>query len=82
MVTLEAFDASRAILNTHNMFEPLHVEKTMLLAEALRKGKVSPETDLLLLDHPQQAIAFHKGEMAYHHVAQGEIAGEPYLVSF
>ena len=27
-------------------------------------------------------LAFVKAEMAYHHVAQGDIAGEAYLVSF
>ncbi|MEO1254987.1 MAG: hypothetical protein AAFY41_08890 [Bacteroidota bacterium] len=82
MVTQERFDASRAILKDKDMFKPLQVTKTIPLAQALDKGKVSADTDLLLVNHPQEAIALHKGEMAYHHIAQGEIAGEPYLVSF
>ena len=76
------FDPQRAILKTYNMFKPFHIKKTMSLKEALDKGKVKADTDLLLLNHPDEALALVKGEMAYHHVAQGEIAGEPYLVSF
>ena len=76
------FDASRALLKDKDLFKPLRVTKTMPLAQALAKGKVRADTDLLLVNHPHQAIALHKGEMAYHHIAQGEIAGEPYLVSF
>jgi hypothetical protein len=81
-MTTTAFDTDRAFLKTEDMFAPLVVSKTTLLREALAQGRVKATTDLLLLNHPQQPIAFVKAEMAYHHVAQGEIAGEPYLVSF
>jgi len=43
------------------------------------------------LDHGEQLLIFQRGgerralltrQMAYHHVAQGALAGEPYLVTF
>ena len=37
---------------------------------------------LLLMERDGAAIAFLARQMAYHHVAQGEFAGEPYLISF
>ncbi len=76
------FDPSRAILRDVDMFAPLYVKQTASLDQALARWLVQPDTDLLLLDHPQSPVALVKGQMAYHHVAQGEIAGEPWLVSF
>lgn len=76
------FDPQRAILKDKDMFKPFHVTKTILLQSALDKGKVKGDTELLLLNHPEEPLALVKGEMSYHHVAQGKIAGEPYLVSF
>jgi hypothetical protein len=76
------FDTDRAFLKTEDTFAPLVVNKTTPLRTALARRRVKPHTDLLLLNHPHGPIAFVKAEMAYHHVAQGEIAGEPYLVSF
>jgi len=76
------FNPERAILSDSDLFKPLMVKKTIGLQDALDKGTVKADSDLLLLNHPDEQIAFIKGEMAYHHVAQGTIAGEPYLVSF
>ncbi len=76
------FDPSRAKLAGKNLFEPFYVKQTSSLQEAVDAGKVKADADVLLLDHPQQPLTLLKGEMAYHHVAQGKIAGEPWLVSF
>jgi hypothetical protein len=76
------FDPSRATLKGKNMFEPLYVQRTVSLTEALQRRMVSADTELLLLNHPRRPIALIKGAMAYHHVAQGEIEGDPWLVSF
>ncbi|MEL6309287.1 MAG: hypothetical protein AAFV98_10195 [Chloroflexota bacterium] len=77
-----AFDPQRAILKNEDMFKPLLVKKTIPLQKALDTGQVQADTDLLLLNHPDEPLVLVKAEMAYHHVAQGDIAGEPYLVSF
>lgn len=76
------FDAERAILKTEDMFKPFNVSKTQHLGTALANRHINEDTEILLLNHPDEQIAFIKSEMAYHHVAQGHIAGEPYLVSF
>lgn len=76
------FDPQLATLHKKDLFKPLRVEKTILLRDALKQGKIKSDTDLLLLNHPDEPLALVKGEMAYHHVAQGHLGGEPYLVSF
>ncbi len=81
-MTTDTFDASRAVLKTEDMFKPLSVQQTTALQTALEQGKVKADTDLLLLNHPATPLALVKSEMAYHHVAQGDMAGEPWLVSF
>ena len=48
------------------------------LAEANLKG----ETQLLAFERGGRRRAVLISEMAYHHVVQGELAGEPYLVSY
>jgi hypothetical protein len=40
------------------------------------------ETELLVFSRGGTWRGLVAREMAYHHVAQGELAGEPYLVSF
>lgn len=81
-MTTQTFDATRAVLKNADMFKPLSVHKTTALQTALEQGRVKADTDLLLLNHPRTPLALVKSEMAYHHVAQGEIDGEPWLVSF
>lgn len=81
-MTTGTFDPDRAVLKTKDMFKPLMVNKTTALQDALDGGRVQADTDLLLLDLPHAPLALVKREMAYHHVAQGEADGEPWLVSF
>jgi hypothetical protein len=40
------------------------------------------DEELIVLARKGTSRALLAREMAYHHVAQGELAGEPYLVSF
>lgn len=81
-MTTGTFDLERAILKTKDMFKPLAVGKTTALQTALDRGRVKADTNLLLLELPDAPLALVKSEMAYHHVAQGEANGEPWLVSF
>jgi hypothetical protein len=34
------------------------------------------------MEHPAGLLAFLTDQMVYHHVAQGETNGEPWMVSF
>ncbi len=63
-------------------FEPFVVSNTELMQDAMSAGKVQDDTRLLVLDHPAGTLAFLTDQMTYHHVAQGDINGEPWMVSF
>ena len=73
------FDISKAVLRDEPMFAPFQVRDRGV---ALRDAKLEARTELLLMERDGAAIAFLLRQMAYHHVAQGEFAGEPYLISF
>lgn len=48
----------------------------------LAQTNLRPSEELILFERGGLQRALLAREMAYHHVAQGELAGEPYLVSF
>ncbi|MXY95252.1 MAG: hypothetical protein F4047_06975 [Caldilineaceae bacterium SB0670_bin_27] len=76
------FDAKRAILSKRDMFRPLAVQRTEGLAGALSSKKVRAETPLLVLDRNGAALSLLTSEMIFHHVAQGEWNGAPFLATF
>ncbi len=76
------FDASRAALRDRDMFQPFHVKATRPLREALTGGDVREDTSVLVMERDAGVLALLTQQMSYHHVAQGEMAGEPWLVSF
>ena len=78
----EGFDASRAMLSDAPMFDPYYVSDVEPLREALRDRVVGDDTPLLVVQRGGQTLALLTYQMAYHHVAQGELAGEPWMVAF
>jgi len=44
--------------------------------------KLPPEQEIIVFERGGEQRALDMQEMAYHHVAQGELAGQPYLISF
>ena len=76
------FDAERAMLMKRELFRPLTVERTERLADALARRKVAADTQLLLLERDGEALALRTHEMIYHHVAQGELGGRPFVATF
>ena len=60
-------------------FKPFQVPREGIL---LRDINSSPHLELIIFKRGQQRRALLLREMAYHHVAQGELAGEPYLIGF
>ena len=65
------------------MFAPFTIERTVPLAEALADQTVDPSAELLVaLRDDDRALALSRRQMAYHHVAQGTVEGEPWLVFF
>ena len=76
------FDVNRAMLRDGSRFTPFLIEETQLLREALDQGVVDDDTPILVLERGGQRLALITREMMFHHVAQGEMAGEPWMVSF
>ncbi len=75
----EPFDANRVILHGADMFERF---TTTGAGVALEAAALSPSTELLAFTRGGERRALMLREMAYHHLAQGEVGGEPAMVSF
>ncbi|MFQ5919409.1 MAG: DUF3179 domain-containing (seleno)protein [Thermoplasmata archaeon] len=76
---LEDFDAERAWLREPDLFPRFRIPD---LGDPLADGKLDPDETLLVIEREGHRRAFRVKEMAYHHVAQGELAGQPYLLAF
>ncbi len=76
------FEPGRAILSDVWGFDPFPVTKMEPLKDALEEGKISEETAVLLLDRGDTRLALLTEQMSYHHIAQGELEGEPWMVAF
>lgn len=76
------FDIDRAFLSDRTIFQPFQVEDTQPLKAALEEGLLGKTTPLLVMEREAGRLALVTDQMAYHHVAQGEMAGEPWMVSF
>lgn len=61
-------------------FEPFRPKKSheMPLSELVENGL----QELMVFERGGERRALLLSEMVYHHVCQGELAGEPYLVTF
>ena len=81
-VTSETFDLDRAWFADRTMFVPFEATETQPLSEALAEGLLEEGTALLVFEQEMGNLAFVTQQLAYHHVAQGDIAGEPWMVSF
>ena len=60
-------------------FEPFHVPAQ---GTPLASLNLPLDLELLVLRRDGVTRALVAREMAYHHVAQGELGGQPYMVSF
>lgn len=73
------FDATRARLRGPDLFKRFRVPDE---GEPLAGAGLDPETMLLVVERGEARRAFPVTQMAYHHAAQGELDGAPYVVSF
>lgn len=76
---VEGFDPDRAWLRGPDLFQRFRVPAQGIPLEA---SKVDPDAMLLVVERERIRRAFLVTEMAYHHLAQGVLGGQPYLVSF
>jgi hypothetical protein len=81
---MDTFDISRARLMKKELFKRFRVENENIhrLTNLLDKNKISLLDELLVVERNDQRLAFLVSQIAYHHVAEGKLAGEPYLVAF
>ncbi len=76
------FDISRMLLDERWPFETFEVPKTRALQQALADGTVSEDMPVLITETASGKLALLADQMAFHHLAQGDEAGEPWMVSF
>lgn len=74
-----AFDVERAKLSGPDYFPRFRVQGPGV---PLASSGLTPREHVLVVDRPGGRLALSLAQMTFHHVAQGEIAGEPYLVAF
>lgn len=74
-----AFDSRRAMLKNPDLFSRFVVPEV-----ALRLAEVTIPNDeqLIIFERSGEKRALLVRQMAYHHTAQGELAGEPFLITF
>lgn len=73
------FDARRARLRKPDMFTRFKVPDE---GKSLIKVSLNPEVMLLIVECNTSRRALLVRQMAYHHVAQGVLEGEPYVATF
>ena len=76
------FEVDRAMLLDSTVYVRFDVTDTRPLREALEEGLLQVQTRVLIMEHSKGRLALVTDQMAYHHTAQGEIDGEPWMVSF
>ncbi len=72
-------DYSNASISDKWRFEPFQVPAQ---GELLKEQRLPDDFELILVERNGERRAFSMREMAYHHVAQGELGGVPFLVCF
>lgn len=82
MPTKEGFDTNRAIFWKAPNFVPLRNPEWRSLGDAHRAGDIPDDTPVLVFEVGGSTLVLVSSQMAYHHVAQGEMNGEPWMVTF
>jgi len=78
----EGFDPNRALFFAEPNFIPLRNPEWTPLSDVRRARDVADDTPVLVFEVAGQTLALVTAQMSYHHVAQGEMAGEPWMVTF
>ena len=73
------FDTRRAMLKGPDLFARFSVPPVTV---KLTETTIPDNEQLIVFQRSGNRRALLVRQMAYHHVAQGELAGEPFLISF
>ena len=82
MPVRDGFDTDRAIFWARPNFTPLRDPEWQSLRRARRAGDVTDQTTVVTFAVRGKTLTLVSSQMAYHHVAQGEMEGEPWMVTF
>lgn len=74
-----SFDAERAQLAGPDFFPRFRATGSGV---ALGKSRLMPDGHVLVVERGGERVALSLAQMTFHHVAQGDLAGQPYLVAF
>ncbi len=65
------------------LFKPFNIDSPQSLRKALNDGAVTENTNLIGIELPgEKMVALTAKQLSYHHVAQGELDGEPWMITF
>lgn len=76
------FDIKRFSNAGNGWFETFYVEKTELLSDVLRAGRVAPNTRMLVFQTAEGRLALVNDQMSFHHIAQGKAGGKDWMATF
>ena len=79
---MTGFDVQRALLVRKDIFTPFYVTATRPLQDALDNGDVHENAPVLVAEWDAATMVLLRRQLTYHHVAQGEAGGKPWMVSF
>ena len=82
MPTKEGFDTDRVLLWEKRNFDPLVDPEWQSMRAVRRSGGIDDDTPVLVFEAGGQILVLVSSQMSYHHVAQGERNGEPWMVTF
>ncbi|PTM59157.1 DUF3179 domain-containing (seleno)protein [Desmospora activa] len=80
MLQPEEFDVKRIIRDNH--FQPFLIDGTEPLQELVGRNRIKASDEILIVERAGIRMAFSLYQMTYHHVAQGEVAGQPFILAF
>jgi hypothetical protein len=78
----EGFDPERALFFAQSNFDPLRDPDWSPLRDVRDAGDVADDQPVLVFEAGGETLVLVSSQMSYHHVAQGEMAGEPWMVTF
>ena len=78
----QGFDTDRAIFWAEPNFIPLRDPEWVSLNQAFQNKLIKDDTPVLLLEAGGEKLLLVTAQMSYHHVAQGTMNGEPWMVTF
>ncbi|OYD07282.1 DUF3179 domain-containing (seleno)protein [Paludifilum halophilum] len=80
MIQPETFNVKRVIKDNH--FQRFDISGSEPLQTVLRRKRMKPKDEVLVVERGGERLAFSLYQMTYHHVAQGELAGQPFILAF